>query len=120
MAKKSKKSDDSSGEDNAAAGPKTRIELVTEPDETAVQNGRVGLGLVLSFPLGWGPLNDAFSGRGAFEFAIGKYLLIVLACVAGTTFIGSLLDKAPAPKTPPDTTEDADSDQGDEPAKASR
>lgn len=95
MAKKkqTKGSTDSSG------APASRIEFVTPPAENQAHIGRIGLGLVLSFPLGWGPLTDSFAGRGAYEVSMSKFLAVVGACVIGTTLIGKLLDAAP-PETP--------------------
>lgn len=118
MAKKKDKSASSDGDDKKGsdAAANKRMELVTEPEESQAQTGRFGLGLVLSFPLGWSPLMDAFNGRGAFEIALGKYLLVVLACVAATTTIGNLLDKAPKPQPNVDEQADALADQSNDDA----
>ncbi len=83
------------GEDTGQTGP-PRIELVTPAAPAQAHTGRIGLGLVLSFPLGWGPLTDAFTGRGAYEVSIAKFLLVVAACTTGATILGRLLDRAPA------------------------
>jgi hypothetical protein len=96
MAKKksSNKKQGSKAPDAEGTGA-TQVELVTSATTTQAQMGRMGLGLVLSFPLGWGPLTDAFAGRGAYELSMAKFLLVVAACVTGTTVVGNLLDKAP-------------------------
>lgn len=103
---KSKKGTDDSGSKNKS-GP-SRIELVTAPSVSQAQAGRFGLGLVLSFPLGWGPLSDAFAGRGAYELSMAKFLLVVGASVTATTVIGNLLDKASKPKKQTDSAADTD------------
>ncbi len=94
--KKSSKKKDTKTTESEGTGA-TQIELVTSTTTTQAQMGRMGLGLVLSFPLGWGPLTDAFAGRGAYELSMAKFLLVVAACVTGANVVGNLLDKAPAP-----------------------
>lgn len=94
MAKKKNK-----GSEKGSAGssePK-RIELISPAENDQAHVGRIGLGLVMSFPLGWGPLSDAFAGRGSYEESMGKFLIVVGACVLGTTIIGKILDSAPNP-----------------------
>ena len=83
------------GASNSDPSEPSRIELVSAPSRTQAQTGRIGLGLILAFPLGWSPLTDAFAGRGPYELAMAKFLLVVAACVVGITTIGRLLDMAP-------------------------
>ncbi len=110
--KKSSKKKDSKAPDAEGTGA-TQIELVTSATTSQAQMGRMGLGLVLSFPLGWGPLTDAFAGRGAYELSMAKFLLVVAACVTGTTVVGNLLDKAPTPVTSVSGDDDESSENSD-------
>jgi hypothetical protein len=53
---------------------------------------RVGLGMLASLAVGYGPLRDAVTGVGSFEEAIGRYLLCLGGSVAAALILGHLLD----------------------------
>ncbi len=88
----------------------SRIELVVAPTRTQAQTGRIGLGLILAIPVGWSPLDDAFAGRGPYEVSMAKFLLVVAACVTGTTVIGRILDLASNNPTPTPHDQNGSSD----------
>ncbi|MGF1599690.1 MAG: hypothetical protein ACFCVK_22715 [Acidimicrobiales bacterium] len=74
-----------------------RVELI---DRTTNDNRpqRVGLGLLASLVVGFGPLDDAFSGNGSFEGAMFRFGVCVVGCVAAALVLGRLLDSAPPPE----------------------
>lgn len=70
-----------------------RIELVAENDNSKQEAFRVGAGLMTGLVLGRNSLFAAASGSEQFEFAIAHFVGLVLACVAGSLFIGALYDR---------------------------
>lgn len=92
--------------DGAAArsGPQRRVELVEPAVADDGHNARIGLALLASLVIGFGPLRDAALGNGSFPQAVGRYLLCLAACVGAMLVLGRLLDGAPpeeAPEPPP-------------------
>ncbi len=71
-----------------------RIELVLNR-QTANRTSYVGLGLLISLIVGYGPLTDALFGHGSFEGALGRFVACVAVCVVGVSSLGRLLDSAP-------------------------
>jgi hypothetical protein len=80
-----------------------RIELV-EPAGGDHRTQRIGLGLLLSLVLGFGPLRDAVVGNGSFEGAVGRFLICVAVSEAAVLVLGRLLDGA----QPPDSDDSSD------------
>lgn len=70
-----------------------RIELVAENDNSKQEALRVGAGLMTGLFLGRNSLLAAANGSEQFEFAIAHFVALVLACVAGSLFIGSIFDR---------------------------
>lgn len=60
---------------------------------------RIGLGLLVSVVVGWGPLTDAMGGHGSFEAALLRYLVCLAVSVGAVLLLGRLLDGAPPPET---------------------
>lgn len=75
-----------------------RVELVSDR-EVENRTSYVGLGLLASLIVGWGPLADALFGHGSFEGALGRFVACVAVCVAGASSLGRLLDSAPRAET---------------------
>ena len=70
---------------------------MTVPDER-IRTQRIGLGLLISLVIGFGPLNDAALGHGSFPLAVGRYLVCLACSLTGVLTLGHLLDGAPAPE----------------------
>jgi hypothetical protein len=79
-----------------------RIELVSDR-EIEHRTSYIGLGLLASLIVGWGPLTDALFGYGSFEGALGRFVACVAVCVAGASSLGRLLDSAPRSETDAET-----------------
>ncbi len=94
------------------AGPQRRVELVEPAAPDDGHNARIGLALLASLVIGFGPLRDAALGNGSFPQAVGRYLLCLAACVGAMLVLGRLLDGAPpeADPEPAPTGGDAGSD----------
>lgn len=88
-----------------------RVELVDDGDRTGGLPSSIGLGLIGSLVVGFGPLRDAAQGNGPFEGAIARYLACLLVCLVGASVLGRILDSAP-PETP-DPAGDAADTSGD-------
>ncbi|MEM8925087.1 MAG: hypothetical protein AAGD35_16400 [Actinomycetota bacterium] len=74
-----------------------RMELVVERSGST-RTSLIGLALLASLVLGFGPLRDAATGAGPFELAIGRFLLVLAVCVIAASVLGRMLDaNAPAP-----------------------
>ncbi len=86
-----------------------RVELVDETSSSDLP-AYIGLGLIASLIIGFGPLADAFEGHGSFESAITRFLACVGVCVVAATVLGRILDSAP-PEELPD--EDGGSERGE-------
>lgn len=71
-----------------------QIELVVQRDRP-YRISHIGLGLLASLVVGFGPLSDAFQGHGSFESAIVRFLACVTVSVCGAMVVGRLLDSAP-------------------------
>ena len=71
-----------------------RVELISERQANRTSN--IGLGLLASLAVGFGPLSDAIQGNGSFESAIGRFVACVVVCVGAAAVLGHLLDSAPA------------------------
>ena len=69
-----------------------RVELITE--RRANRTSHIGLGLLASLAVGFGPLTDAIYGHGSFESAMGRFVACVAVCVVASTAVGHLLDGA--------------------------
>lgn len=82
----------------ARPGPQRRVELVEPASPDDGHNARIGLALLASLVIGFGPLRDAALGNGSFPQAVGRYLLCLGACVAAMLVLGRLLDGAPPPE----------------------
>lgn len=82
----------------ARSGPQRRVELVEPASPDDGHNARIGLALLASLVIGFGPLRDAALGNGSFPQAVGRYLLCLGACVAAMLVLGRLLDGAPPPE----------------------
>lgn len=82
----------------AGSRPQRRLELVEPAAPDDGHNARVGLALLASLVIGFGPLRDAALGNGSFPQAIGRYLLCLAACVGAMLILGRLLDGAPEPE----------------------
>lgn len=93
----------------ARPGPQRRVELVEPASSDDGHNARIGLALLASLVIGFGPLRDAALGNGSFPQAVGRYLLCLGACVAAMLVLGRLLDGAPPPEEPaPEVAADPD------------
>lgn len=94
----------------ARPGPQRRVELVEPASPDDGHNARIGLALLASLVIGFGPLRDAALGNGSFPQAVGRYLLCLGACVAAMLVLGRLLDGAPPPEDEaPEVASDSDS-----------
>lgn len=80
------------------SGPQRRVELVEPATPDDGHNARIGLALLASLVIGFGPLRDAALGNGSFPQAVGRYLLCLAACVGAMLVLGRLLDGAPEPE----------------------
>jgi hypothetical protein len=58
----------------------------------------IGIGLLASLVVGFGPLRDAVGGHGPFEAAMLRYLACLVACLVGASIVGRLVDGAPPPE----------------------
>lgn len=83
----------------------TKVELVTER-EPINRTSSIGLGLLASLAVGFGPLTDALMGRGPFEAALGRFVACVVFCVVAASLLGRLLDGAPKPESPEEMAEE--------------
>lgn len=79
-------------------GPQRRVELVEPAAPDDGHNARIGLALLASLVIGFGPLRDAALGNGSFPQAIARYLVCLAACVGAMLVLGRLLDGAPEPE----------------------
>lgn len=84
----------------ARSGPQRRVELVEPEVPDDGHNARIGLALLASLVIGFGPLRDAALGNGSFPQAVGRYLLCLAACVGAMLVLGQLLDGAPPEEEP--------------------
>lgn len=93
---------------DAHPAPGRRVELVepTPPDDG--HNARIGLGLLASLVIGFGPLRDAALGNGSFPMAVGRYLACLAASVVAALVLGRLLDGAPPEEMLDTGSENAD------------
>lgn len=71
-----------------------RVELVTETGSDGVRAQLVGAALVLSLVLGFPALRDAATGLGSFEFAIGRFLLCAVVCLAGANRLSRIFEQS--------------------------
>ncbi|MCP3993196.1 MAG: hypothetical protein GY724_29305 [Actinomycetia bacterium] len=71
-----------------------RIELISNR-QSPHRTSYIGLGLLTSLVVGYGPLTDALFGNGSFEGALGRFIACVAVCVFGASSLGHLLDNAP-------------------------
>ncbi len=114
-AKESKEGKAGDGDAEAAvrSGRQRRVELVEPAVPDDGHNARIGLALLASLVIGFGPLRDAALGNGSFPQAVGRYLLCLAACVGAMLVLGRLLDGAPPDEdrepTPPGGDPGADS-----------
>jgi hypothetical protein len=94
-----------------------RVELVDEGGRSPGLPSYIGIGLLGSLVVGFGPLRDAAQGHGSFEDAMTRYLACLLVCLVGASAVGRILDSAPPPvadKEPQaDATESADAESED-------
>lgn len=104
-AKESKEGTAGGGEVDGAArsGAGRRVELVEPAVPDDGHNARIGLALLASLVIGFGPLRDAALGNGSFPQAVGRYLLCLGACVGAMLVLGRLLDGAPPDEDPEPT-----------------
>ena len=79
-----------------------RVELVDDGDRTGGLPSSVGLALIGSLVVGFGPLRDAAQGNGSFDAAMARYLACLVVCLAGASALGRILDSAP-----PEASEEA-------------
>lgn len=79
-----------------------RVELTGPAPEDGNRMQRVGLGLLLSLGLGYGPLSDAIRGHGSFTQAMVRFLLCLGFSLTVVMALGRLLDSAPAVEDDPD------------------
>jgi Flp pilus assembly pilin Flp len=70
-----------------------RVDLVADVDPAARRAGRVGLGLLLSLPIGSPALLSVLQGGEGFEWALLRFLLSVAVAVGGVLFVSSLFDR---------------------------
>lgn len=97
------------GDAGAAARPQRRVELVEPSTPDDGHNARIGLALLASVVIGFGPLRDAALGNGSFPQALGRYLVCLGACVGAMLVLGRLLDGAPPPdEDEPEVASDSD------------
>ncbi|MEL7154958.1 MAG: hypothetical protein AAFN30_00010 [Actinomycetota bacterium] len=68
-----------------------RVDLVVQR-QSVTRSPFIGFGLLASLVIGAGPLSNAALGVGSFESAIGRFLLIVVACAMAGAVLGRLLD----------------------------
>ncbi|MEZ5409103.1 MAG: hypothetical protein R2761_13820 [Acidimicrobiales bacterium] len=80
------------------SGPGRRLELVEPAGPDDGRNTRIGLALLASLVIGFGPLREAALGSGSFPQALGRYLVCLAACVVAMLVLGRLLDGAPEPE----------------------
>jgi len=85
---------DGTGE-TVRSGPQRRLELVEPAAPDDGHNARIGLALLASLVIGFGPLREAALGSGSFPQALGRYLVCLAACVGAMLVLGRLLDGAP-------------------------
>lgn len=98
------------GDARAAGRPSRRVELVEPAAPDDGYNTRIGLALLASLVIGFGPLRDAALGNGSFPQAVGRYLLCLGACVGAMLVLGRLLDAAPPPVEEPEVASDSDNE----------
>jgi hypothetical protein len=79
----------------AANAAGRRIELVAPAVDGDRRASRIGLGLLVSLAIGFGPLRDAALGSGSFPMAIVRYLACLACSVVAVLVLGRLLDGAP-------------------------
>lgn len=110
--KEGKPGDSDAGGAAVRSGPQRRVELVEPAVPDDGHNARIGLALLASLVIGFGPLRDAAVGNGSFPQAVGRYLLCLAACVGAMLVLGRLLDGAPPDEDPepPPTGDDAGAD----------
>jgi len=84
--------------ETAGSRPQRRVELVEPAAPDDGHNARIGLALLASLVIGFGPLRDAALGNGPFPQAIARYLVCLAACVGAMLVLGRLLDGAPEPE----------------------
>ncbi len=91
------------------SGGQRRVELVEPAAPDDGHNTRIGLALLASLVIGFGPLRDAALGNGSFPQAVGRYLLCLGACVGAMLVLGRLLDGAPPAEEEPEVAAETDS-----------
>lgn len=89
------------GENEESSGPKY------EPSNTTRY---VGLALIMSVIVGFGPLRDAFQGNGSFESAMIRFLACVVACLIGASILGRMVDSVDRDHSVADDDHEDDAD----------
>jgi hypothetical protein len=92
MAKK--KSKDAGASDEDGDDKKKGDDAPADPNAPGLP-GYIGVGLLASLVVGWPPLRDAVLGYGPLDAAMTRFVICLLACVAGASLIGRMLDNAP-------------------------
>ena len=84
-----------------------RVELVDTGERAGGLPSSIGIGLIGSLVVGFGPLRDAAQGNGPFEDAMTRYVACLLVCLIGASVLGRILDSAPAESREEGDTTDA-------------
>lgn len=75
-----------------------RVQLVVQRPNTT-RSPFIGFGLLASLVIGFDQLGNAARGIGSFEAAIGRFLLIMVACAIAGAVLGRLVDSATSNQT---------------------
>lgn len=89
-----------------AAESERRVELVGTAPEQGSRLQRIGVGLLVSLGIGFGPLRDAATGNGSFTQAMVRYLACLACSVLAVMTLGGLLDGAPPAETDEEPTKE--------------